>query len=176
MLLIMNKLSVNTPKHPASLSKTPKITPKLKRYCKEYVIDHNQTQAAIRAGYSPKSAQQVASKNMSKDVVSSLIAELEKKAADDLGITHRYVLGGVKGSAEDNKSKNPSVSLKAFELMGDHIGTFKDELHSEDRPMFVGISINVGGQPIDLQPHPGEADVIEVEPKKEPRAQPQEEE
>lgn len=31
----------------------PTITPKQKRFCLEYVVDHNGTQAAIRAGYSP---------------------------------------------------------------------------------------------------------------------------
>ncbi len=32
------------------------MSPKQQRFAEEYVVDHNATQAAIRAGYSPKTA------------------------------------------------------------------------------------------------------------------------
>ena len=38
------------------------LTDKQKRFCEEYLIDLNATQAAIRAGYSPKTAEQTASR------------------------------------------------------------------------------------------------------------------
>ena len=42
------------------------MTDKQKRFCDEYLIDLNGTQAAIRAGYSPESAGQIANENLKK--------------------------------------------------------------------------------------------------------------
>ena len=49
------------------------------RFCEEYIIDHNATQAAIRAGYSPVSARQVSSRMMTNDDIMRKIHDLEKK-------------------------------------------------------------------------------------------------
>ncbi len=42
------------------------MTEKQKRFCEEYLIDLNATQAAIRAGYSPDSAASIGSENLKK--------------------------------------------------------------------------------------------------------------
>ena len=47
------------------------------RFCEEYIIDHNATQAAIRAGYSPKTAKQIGSENLTKPDIAEKIRELE---------------------------------------------------------------------------------------------------
>jgi len=49
------------------------MTKKQKRFVEEYLIDLNATQAAIRAGYSPNSARQIADKNMSKHDIQAAI-------------------------------------------------------------------------------------------------------
>lgn len=49
------------------------MTNKQKRFCDEYLIDLNATQAAIRAGYSPKSAHSIATENMQKPAVRTRI-------------------------------------------------------------------------------------------------------
>lgn len=49
------------------------------RFCEEYVVDHNATQAAIRAGYSPVSARQVSHRMMTNDDIMQKIHELESK-------------------------------------------------------------------------------------------------
>ena len=81
-------------------TKPPKISAKQKRFCKEYVIDHNQTQAAIRAGYSEKSATNNAHRLMVIEGIASHIEELETKIASELGITHHYVLSKTKKALE----------------------------------------------------------------------------
>ena len=43
-----------------------KLTAKQQRFCDEYLIDLNATQAAIRAGYSEKNARNIASENLAK--------------------------------------------------------------------------------------------------------------
>lgn len=42
------------------------LTEKQKRFCNEYLVDLNATQAAIRAGYSEKTAKQIAQQNLTK--------------------------------------------------------------------------------------------------------------
>ena len=51
---------------------------KQKRFCEEYIIDHNATQAAIRAGYSGKTAKQIGSENLTKPDIAEKIRELEE--------------------------------------------------------------------------------------------------
>lgn len=50
-----------------------KLTPKQARFVKEYLIDLNATQAAIRAGYSKRTANRIASENLSKPVIQAAI-------------------------------------------------------------------------------------------------------
>lgn len=59
------------------------LTDKQERFCKEYIIDCNATQAYIRAGYSPKGADKLASRLMGNDGVRARVIELmaEKDAA-----------------------------------------------------------------------------------------------
>jgi len=68
------------------------LTAKQERFCQEYLIDLNATQAAIRAGYSSKSAQVIGSENLSKPMVASRIAELKTGRAEALGIEASWVL------------------------------------------------------------------------------------
>lgn len=49
------------------------MTNKQKRFCEEYLIDLNATQAAIRAGYSPRSANKIAAENMAKPGIRACI-------------------------------------------------------------------------------------------------------
>jgi phage terminase small subunit len=55
-----------------------KLTPKQARFCEEYLIDLNATQAAIRAGYSAKTADRIASENLRKLEVQAKIEELRQ--------------------------------------------------------------------------------------------------
>jgi len=71
----------------------PKLkNPKQERFCNEYLIDLNKKQAAIRAGYSARSAQQVAHRMMLDDVVDARISELMKEREERTEITADRVL------------------------------------------------------------------------------------
>ncbi len=54
-----------------------KLNDKQKRFCEEYLKDMNGTQAAIRAGYSEKTANRIASENLSKPDIKTYIQELQ---------------------------------------------------------------------------------------------------
>ena len=69
-----------------------KLRAKQQRFCEEYLVDLNATQAAIRAGYSVKSANRIASKNLSKLVIKKKIQELQAKARELTDITKEEIL------------------------------------------------------------------------------------
>lgn len=68
------------------------LTDKQERFCREYAIDFNGTQAAIRAGYSKKTAQQISDQNLSKLVIQKFIAEIQKPIIEDLNLKQVDVL------------------------------------------------------------------------------------
>jgi phage terminase small subunit len=53
-----------------------KLTPKQVKFCEEYLVDLNATQAAIRAGYSAKTANRIAGQNLIKLDIQAKIEEL----------------------------------------------------------------------------------------------------
>lgn len=68
------------------------LTPKQKQFCEEYIIDLNATQAAIRAGYSPKTANRIASENLSKLDIQNYICELKNKRQERIEYTQDDVM------------------------------------------------------------------------------------
>lgn len=68
------------------------ITKKQKLFVEEYLIDLNATQAAIRAGYSPASARQIADENMSKHDIKNAIEMAMAERSRRTGISADRVL------------------------------------------------------------------------------------
>jgi phage terminase small subunit len=64
-----------------------KLTAKQEMFVKEYLIDLNATQAAIRAGYSEDTARQIASDNLSKVYIQEAIQEAKDKRSKSTEIT-----------------------------------------------------------------------------------------
>lgn len=69
-----------------------KINEKQKRFADEYLIDLNATQAAIRAGYSAKTAEAAASRLLRNVNVSAYLQKKRDKLQDKTGITQERVL------------------------------------------------------------------------------------
>jgi len=65
---------------------------KHERFCREYVIDHNGTQAAIRSEYSEKTADAQASRLLTNVKISDRIDELDDAKTDELEITQERIL------------------------------------------------------------------------------------
>ena len=64
-----------------------KLTPKQALFVKEYLVDFNATQAAIRAGYSQKTAQRIGSENLSKPLIQNAIQEAQNQREQRLDIS-----------------------------------------------------------------------------------------
>lgn len=72
--------------------KPPKLTPKQERFAAEYVIDLNGTQAAIRAGYSAKTAAIQAHHLLRHPLVSELIRQRKQSQLEVAGMTAARVM------------------------------------------------------------------------------------
>lgn len=59
---------------------------------REYLVDLNATQAAIRAGYSAKTAEKIGSENLRKPEIAAALSEQMKKREEKVGLTAERVL------------------------------------------------------------------------------------
>ncbi len=68
------------------------LNAKQELFCREYLIDLNATQAAIRAGYSEKSAYSQGWDNLKKPEIAERIIQLKEERIEGVGIDAEYVL------------------------------------------------------------------------------------
>ena len=105
------------------------LTPKQQRFVEEYLIDLNATQAAIRAGYSEKTAQEIGSENLSKPMVAKAIAEAQEKLSNKAQVTVEMVVQGLLNEAKDlSEGSTQSARVSAWAHLGKHLGMFKDKI------------------------------------------------
>ena len=144
-----------------------KMTEKQKRFCDEYLIDLNATQAAIRAGYSKKTANRIGTENLSKLVIKAYIEERMKEKESDLIATQDEVLkywtsvmrgqskseivvveGTGDGCSEArtmDKAPDERERLKAAELIGKRYGLYTDKVNVDGEvDMNLNIKIDYG--------------------------------
>lgn len=68
------------------------LTPKQARFVEEYLIDLNATQAAIRAGYSEKTAYSIGQENLNKPEIAAAIAAAQAERSQRTKIDADWVL------------------------------------------------------------------------------------
>lgn len=71
------------------------LTPKQAQFVREYLIDLNATQAAIRAGYSKRTANEQGARLLAKASVKAAVAEASKKTATKLELKAERVLQAI---------------------------------------------------------------------------------
>lgn len=69
-----------------------KLTPKQERFVDEYLTDLNATQAAIRAGYSKKTAGRQAIELLNKTHIAHAVAEKKKQIANGIEVTRDRII------------------------------------------------------------------------------------
>jgi phage terminase small subunit len=120
-----------------------KLTDKQEMFCSEYIVDLNATQAAIRAEYSEKTANRIASQLLSKLDIQERIAELmaarskrveinadwvlmSAKQVFDRCMQHEKVTDKLGASVLDNDGNpiykfEPNAANKSLEIIGKHV-------------------------------------------------------
>ena len=141
------------------------MTAKQMRFCDEYLIDLNATQAAIRAGYSEKTAKQIGQENLTKPDLQKYIekrmAEKEEELIADQDEVLKYLTSVLRGESRSeivvvegvgngyskarliDKAPDGSERLKAAELLGKRYGLYKDTVN-EVVDMELNINIDYG--------------------------------
>ena len=125
-----------------------KLTAKQQRFCDEYLIDLNATQAAIRAGYSKKTARKIGQENLTKADQDEVLRYLTSVLRGESQSTEIVVEGIGDGCSEARTiQKEPSEKdrLKAAELLGKRYGLYKDTIN-EVVDMELSISIDYGDE------------------------------
>ncbi len=101
------------------------LTPKQEKFCLEYVKDLNGTQAAIRAGYSEKTAKEQAAQNLTKLNIQERVEELKKKSEKRSEITMDDIRKGVADIATSEEEKSAD-RLKAFDMLTKMFGGYEE--------------------------------------------------
>lgn len=90
------------------------LTEKQKRFCDEYLINPNATQAAIRAGYSKKTARSIGEENLEKPHIREYIDKRIKEIADSKIATAAEVLefftAVMRGEVKDKNGEDPPLA------------------------------------------------------------------
>lgn len=106
-----------------------KLTSQQQLFVKEYLIDRNGKQAAIRAGYSEKTAEQYSYQLLQKPLVRDAVNKSVEKIARKVEISAEDVLQSIKEIRDDAKAADKySEALKANELLGKHLKLFTDKV------------------------------------------------
>ena len=138
------------------------LTPKQQRFVEEYLTALNATKAAIRAGYSAKTAEVIGYENLRKPQIAAAIQVEMNKRSEKTSITSEYVITTVKDTIERCRQTRPVLNrmgepvmvetpngevvpaytfdasnvLKGCELLGRHLVLWKD-VGSKDNPVIV---------------------------------------
>ena len=131
----------------------PKLTDKQKEFVRQYLVDLNATQAAIRAGYSVKTAYRQGADLLQKTSIREAIEKAQAKRARRVEVTQDYVLSNLVEVVERTMQRAPVTDRKgeqvtdeegravwtfdakganrALELLGKHLGIFADRVRAE---------------------------------------------
>ena len=105
-----------------------KLTLKQRLFVSEYLIDLNATQAAIRAGYSKKTAGQIGDENLKKPQIATAIQESMSERAERAEISSELVIQGllrlIRRCEADGEEFDASQAIRGYELLGKHLGLF----------------------------------------------------
>lgn len=144
-----------------------KLTAKQQRFCDEYLLDLNATQAAIRAGYSKKTAKQIGQQNLTKldlkEYIGKRMAEKEATLVADQTEVMRYLTSVLRGQSVSEvvvvegtgdgcseartmqKAPDEKERLKAAELLGKAHMIFTDKVQQEI-DMDLNITVDYGDE------------------------------
>lgn len=134
------------------------MTPKRERFVEEYLKDLNATQAAIRAGYSEKTAYSIGDEILKKPEIAAAIALAKQERSERVKVDQDWVLAQLvenvtrcmqaKPVVRDGKetgvySWEPTAANGALKLVGSHLGMFveRSELTGQNgKPLFSNLS------------------------------------
>lgn len=137
-----------------------KLRDKQERFCMEYLVDSNATQAAIRAGYSEKSAGAIGHENLQKPEILARIKEIQAEYVERLFLNKDFVMKGLTEVYQKSVQATPVMQWdykaremvetgeytfdsrganRALELLGKQIGMFEGNKETKPDPITIVI-------------------------------------
>jgi phage terminase small subunit len=102
-----------------------KMTPRQQRFVDEFLVDLNATQAAIRAGYSARTAEQQGPRLLGNVEIAAAVQAAQQARSDRLQITQDDVLRGLRHEATlTGEGSTHAARVSAWGLIGKHLGMF----------------------------------------------------
>lgn len=109
-----------------------KLTDKQTAFVREYLVDLNTTRAAIRAGYSERTASRIGPQLLGKTCVREAIEKAQAKRARRVEVKAEDVLRGViEVTTQARDSGDLKTALKGYELQGKHLGMWTEKVKQE---------------------------------------------
>ena len=105
------------------------ITFRQERFAEEYVLCGNATEAARRAGYSKKTARQIAAENLTKPVVLEAIRALQAENSTQFEIAKEDVIRGILSAINmAREQKNPGAMISGCVQLAKLMGFYDPEV------------------------------------------------
>ena len=130
------------------------LNEKQKQFCEEYIIDLNGTQAAIRAGYSKKTARAIANELLTKLDIQKYIQEIKNERServkysqdelmrDILEVKNRCMQANPVLDKEGNETGiwkfDSNGANKALDMLAKHVGFYE----TDNKQKAFNISVN----------------------------------
>ena len=130
------------------------LNEKQKQFCEEYIIDLNGTQAAIRAGYSPKTANEQAAQLLAKLSIQEYIQKLKNKRSDRVKYSQDELMRDILEVKNRCLQANPVLDKegnetgiwkfdsnganKALDMLAKHVGFYE----TDNKQKAFNISVN----------------------------------
>lgn len=108
--------------------KGSKLSPKAVLFIEYYLADPqlNASLAVLKAGYKTNNPNRVATDLLRHPLVQKTIQEKQAKRFEKFSVTQDYVLQKLVRIIEDTESGNPQAALRGLELLGKHLGLYRD--------------------------------------------------
>lgn len=101
------------------------LTPKQQAFCDNYIVSHNATDAAIKAGYSKKTAYSQGQRLLKHVEIKKYLQAVAEQAHTSKIATATEILEFLTATVRDD-SNGLKDRLKAAQMLGDHFALYKN--------------------------------------------------
>ena len=132
------------------------LTPRQAAFVREYLVDLNATQAAVRAGYSPRNADKLGPRLVGQSRVAAEIARL--MAAREKAVEHdaKWVIRRLAEEADfKGEGSTHSARVRALEVLARHHGLLVDRVEVKATARLEVVEEIVDAPPQDGPAAPG---------------------
>lgn len=117
-----------------------KLTAKQQRFIEEYLVDLNATQAAIRAGYSPKTARQIAQRMLSKVYIQEALSQAIQDRSKRTQITADQVVAQLAKIAFSDITNFVRFGRREVQVMGAFGPVYEETEDGKKEPVMKDVN------------------------------------